>query len=236
MILLELEHVVKRYRRESRVALEDVSLVIEAGEMVVIWGERRSGRSTLLRVAAGIEAPDAGVVRFAGRDLAERGGEMLGGGISYCRKTFRSSAGQTVLDHLIAAQLARRVARSTALSRTWKSLQRVDAEQCATLRATELNPEEAVRVAIARALSSDPQLLVIDEPTLGVGRPERDQILELLRSLADEGVAVLASTGEGTGLLGADRVLSLGRGRLRGDLSPDLTPVTHLRRRLQANG
>ena len=91
--ILELEHVGKRYRHGSRVALEDVSLVIEVGEMVVVWGERRSGRSTLLRVAAGIEPADTGVVRLEERELAAGGGGMLRGGVGYCRKTFRVSAG-----------------------------------------------------------------------------------------------------------------------------------------------
>ena len=71
MALLKLEHVAKCYRRGSRVALDDVSLAIEPGR----WsscGASMSGRSTLLRIAAGIETPDDGLVRFDGRDLAER--------------------------------------------------------------------------------------------------------------------------------------------------------------------
>jgi ABC-type sugar transport system ATPase subunit len=236
MTLLELEHVSKRSHSGSRVALDDVSLVIDAGEMITIWGERRSGRSTLLRIAAGIETPDTGVVRFAGCDLAERHGEMLGDGISYCRKAFRPSGGPTVLDQLMTSQLARRVPRSTAVIRAWKALERTNAEQCARLRATDLKTEEAVRVVIARALTSDPRLLVVDEPTIGVDLLERDGILALLRSLADEGIAVLTSTGEGTGLLGADRVLSLGKGKLHGELAPDLAPVEDLSRRRQARG
>ncbi len=62
--LLSIEHVTKRYRRGrlERVAVRDVSLDLEPGELVVVWGARFSGRSTLLRVAAGIEAPDEGTV------------------------------------------------------------------------------------------------------------------------------------------------------------------------------
>lgn len=236
MTLLELEHISKRYHGGARVALDDVSLVIDAGEMVAIWGERQSGRSTLLRIAAGIESPDTGVARFAGHDLAARGGERLGHGISYCRKAFRASGGPTVLDQLMAGQYARRVPPSTAMIRAWKALERVDAERCARFGITELKTDEAVRVAVARALTSEPRLLVVDEPTIGVDLLERDGILKLLRSLADEGVAVLTSTGEGTGLLGADRVLSLGKGKLRGELTPDLAQVDDLSRRRQARG
>jgi ABC-type sugar transport system ATPase subunit len=230
MTLLELEHVAKGYGRGSRVALADVSLAIDAGEMVVVWGERQSGRSTLMRIAAGIEKPDAGVVRFEGRDLAEWRGETLGRGISYCRRAFRLDWGLTVLDQLVASQLAHRVPRSTAHARAWSALERVDAAWCAALLASDLKMEEAVRVAIARALTSDPRLLVIDEPTIGVDSSRRDDILKLLRSLADEGIAILESTGDGTGLLGADRPLSLGRGRLSGELTPVLAPVSDLAR------
>lgn len=232
MTLLKLDHVGKRY---SRVALDDVSMEIDAGEMVVIWGERQSGRSTLLQIAAGIETPDKGVVRFDDRDLAP-GGKMLGDGISYCRREFRRNRGPTVLDQLISGQLGRRVSQPTALTHAWKALERVQADSCAELAATELKTEETVRVAIARALTCNPRLLVVDEPTIGVDPLKRDGILKLLRSLADEGIAILSSTGEGTGFLGADRVLALGKGKLHGELTPDLAPVTDLSRHRQARG
>jgi ABC-type sugar transport system ATPase subunit len=234
MTLLELEHVAKGYGRGSRTALVDVSLRIDAGEMLVVWGERQSGRSTLMRIAAGIEAPDAGVVRFEGGDLAERHGERLGDGISYCRRAFRLDWGRTVLDQLVAGQLARRVLQSTAQAHAWRALERVDAVSCAGLVASELKVEETVRVALARALTAHPRLLVIDEPTIGVDSSKRDDILKLLRSLADEGVAILQSTGDGTGLLGADRALALGKGRLSGELVPDLAPVSDLARHREA--
>jgi ABC-type sugar transport system ATPase subunit len=236
MILLELEHVSKRYHRGEHVALDDVSMVIDASEMVTVWGERRSGRSTLLRVASGIEAPDTGVVRFAGRDLADRRDEKLGDGISYCRTAFRASAGQHIVDQLTATQLARGIPRPAARSRAWKALERVAAKECATRTSEELNGEEIVRVAIARALACEPRLLVIDEPTIGVDILARDGILALLRSIADGAIAVLACTGEGTGFLGADRVLALHKGRLRGEAAPELAPVTELDRHRQARG
>jgi ABC-type sugar transport system ATPase subunit len=236
MNLLELEHVAKGYGRGSRVVLADVSLAIDAGEMIVVWGERQSGRSTLMRIAAGIEAPDTGVVRFDGHDLAGRHGETLGGGIGYCRKVFRRDWGLTVLDQLVTSQLARWVPRSKAQTHAWRALERVDAVSCATLIATELKVEETVRVAVARALTSDPRLLVVDEPTIGVDSLRRDGILRMLRSLADDGIAILQCTGDGTGLLGADRTLSLGKGTLNGELTPDLASVSDLARHRLARG
>ncbi len=234
MSLLELDRVGSS--RSSRAALEDVSLTIDAGEMVVVWGERRSGRSTLLRIAAGIEPPDRGVVRCHGRDLTERGAEMLGDEIGYCRLGFRPERGVTVLDQLISSQIARKVSQEAALTRACKALERVGAGACSQLSAKDLKTEETVIVAIARALTGDPSLLIVDEPTIGVDPLRRDDILRLLRSLADEGIAILASAGEGTALLGADRVLSLDKGTLRGELDPDLAPVTELERHRRARG
>ena len=83
-LLLELEGVTRRDAHE-RVVLREVSLALRAGELVGVWGMRRSGRSTLLRIAAGVQAPDAGVVRYGGRELTAGAGEALGGEIGYCR-------------------------------------------------------------------------------------------------------------------------------------------------------
>jgi ABC-type sugar transport system ATPase subunit len=231
MALLELAGVGKHYGRGrlERVALRDVSFELSAGELVAVWGRRNSGRSTLLRIAAGLEPPDAGVVSLRGHSLNTRGGEKLREQIRYCRKTFRPTEGQLVIDRLITAQLTRGIQGSSARARAHEALTRVDASHCATLQPGELDTTETVLVGIARALVHQPKLLVIDEPTLGVDVFERDRILSLLRSLADNGIAVLMSVGETTCLAGADRGLSLASGELHGELQPpELAPVVRL--------
>ncbi len=236
MTLLELNRVSLRYKHgaHERVVLDDISLQIQRGELVAVWGMRRSGRSTLLRVAAGIEPPDTGVVRFAGRDLATSAGDELGGGIGYCRLAERGSEASAVLEELTVGQLARGVPQATARGLAFAALERVGASECGARELRELDGSEAVRVALARALALEPSLLVIDEPTKGVDLLERDNILALLRSLADEDIAVLMSSGEATALAGADRALSLSAGRLRGDSSPELADVLPLRRKAGA--
>ena len=232
MSLLQLEHVSKRDRSslDEHFTLRDVSLEMEAGELIAVWGQRRSGRSTLLRIAAGVEAPDSGVVRMGGRDLSARGGELLGAGIGYCLKTFRPNEGQTVLDHVVIGQVARGVAPSLAKARARAAMERAGIERCSELRPSELDCAEVVRASIARALALQPQLLLIDEPTVGVELGERDGILLLLHSLDKDGVAILTSTGETTGLSGA-RALQLSDGELSGRSTREMAPVVHLRRR-----
>jgi ABC-type multidrug transport system ATPase subunit len=231
MSLLELQNVSKRYGRglKERAALRDISLEIEPGELVTVWGRRRSGRSTMLRVAAGVELPDSGTVRFAGADVAANGRAMLGGEIGFCRKTFSINEGQFVLEHLLVGQLARGVSRPRAQERAWEALERTGVGSCAKRTPAELDSGEVVRVSIARALALQPKLLLIDEPTIGVDVLARDAILLLLRSLVDEGLAALTSTGETTGLAGA-RALQLSEGELHGRSTRDLAPVVPLRR------
>jgi ABC-type multidrug transport system ATPase subunit len=232
MTLLALENVGKRYRHglRERLLLDDVSLELSPGELAAVWGPRRSGRSTLLRVAAGIERPDSGVVRFDGRDLIDHGEELLGEGIGYVQKTLRGGETQSALEEVVACLLARGIAGPAARARARAALERTGAAHCAALPPRELDRAESVRVALARTLVLNPRLVIIDEPVNGVELLQRDGILALLRSLAREGVAVLASTADSTGLSGADRALALSDGELRGSPGPELAPVLALRR------
>ncbi|MCL2769866.1 MAG: ATP-binding cassette domain-containing protein, partial [Solirubrobacterales bacterium] len=180
MGLLQLERVAKAYGHGARrkQVLREVSLTVHQHELVAIWGPPRSGRSTLLRIAAGIEAPDAGAVRLRGRPLAVGGGAVAGG-LAYSRPTLRSAEGQVVLEELIAAQLALGVRQAQARARARDALRRVEAHHCEAHRPNELERGEEVRVGIARALLQDPAVLLIDEPIKGVDPRERDRILQL---------------------------------------------------------
>jgi ABC-type multidrug transport system ATPase subunit len=231
MALLELAGVGKRYGRGQleRVALREISFELGAGELLAVWGRRNSGRSTLLRIAAGLEAPDRGSVSLDGRDLHARGSGHLREQIRYCRKTYRATEGHLVIDRLTTAQLTRGIPGPAARARAHEALERAGVSHCATLMPDRLDTAETVLVGIARSLVHQPKLLVIDEPTLGVDVFERDRILSLLRSLADDGTAVLMSVGETTCLAGADRALSLASGELHGELqTPALAPVIPL--------
>lgn len=231
MSLLSLEHVSKRdpYAPEKAV-LANVSLELDERQLTVVWGLRRSGRSTLLRVAAGIERPDVGSVRFAGRDLGREGERLLGGQIGYCQRMLPGGEGRTALEHAMVGPLARWASTAKARELASAALERVGASECAQMREHELSNAESVRVALARTLALEPRLIVIDEPVKGVELTDRDGVLALLRRLADEGVTVLTSTGESTGLSGADQALVLGGGELRGAPAPELAPVLPLRR------
>jgi ABC-type multidrug transport system ATPase subunit len=227
--LLELTHATKRFTSGQRetVALRDVSLALDAGDCVAVYGLRRSGRTTLLRVAAGILPLDEGAARFDGRDLAARSTHALGVEIGYCSPVFDPAHGGSVTDHVAVALLARGVGRTRARARAEEALARAGASACANLDPRELHVDELVRAGIARALVTKPRLLLLDEPTNGVDVLQRDGIMELLRTVADAGTGVLMTVGEP--VAGPDRVLALDAGRLRGDAVHEQAPVVPLR-------
>jgi putative ABC transport system ATP-binding protein len=232
MSLLELRRVSTSRSRGSRriEVLREVSLELDTGEFVAVWGQRHSGRSTLLRVAAGVDLPDTGAVHFDGTELKASGTTELGHGVGYCHVGVGVPAGRAVIDRVRAGLLARGVPAPIAYSTAHQALERVGIERSGELVMGDLDGAEAVRVAIACALVVGPRVLVIDEPTKGVDLLERDKILLLVRSLANEGIAVLISDGDGSALSDADRSLTLADGELRGKATPESGSLLQLHR------
>jgi ABC-type lipoprotein export system ATPase subunit len=232
MSLLALQGVSKRYREPPReqAILRDISLEIDAGEFVVVYGPRRSGRTTVLRLAAGLEAPDTGTVTFRDSAFSPGAWPALGNDIGYVRKQLRAREEQDVLIQVASPLLARGLRVHDAHSQARRALERVGAESYTSLVVPELSIGEAMRVALARSMVLDPALLIVDEPTAGVNLSERDSLLACIRELAHDGVAVLCSTGDAEELAGADQALTLSEGSLRGPERRKLAPVVALRR------
>jgi ABC-type lipoprotein export system ATPase subunit len=231
MSLLRLDRVGKRYRRARRevVALDDVSLTIAPGELVAIWGMPRSGRTTLLRVAAGLEHPDVGAVRFDGHDVHGDPADGLVDGIGFAQVHMAGAGGESILDYVAMPLLARGVDPTAARARAALQLERVAASSFARLQPRDLDPTERVRVAIAQALVTDPRLLLVDDPTRHVDLLEREAVLLLVRSIADGDVAVLMTTGEAMGVSGVDRALTISGGVVRAEAAAHGGQVVALR-------
>lgn len=237
MSLLALDGVSKHYgsaRMHLPPVLRSVSLVIEPGELVAVWGRRRSGRTTLLSVAAGIEPATEGAVHFDGIEVTRR--SMLGvpGGVGFCAAALPPAMGETVVEQ-VAAPLLGAGARVDAAHRSaGAALQRVNAEEHATRGTAELSHSEATRVILARALTMNPKLLLIDQPLAGVPlATERDEVLGLLFDLTrSDGIAVFMAVDESAELAGADRAMTIDGGELRGDVTGrEPADVVPLRRR-----
>jgi putative ABC transport system ATP-binding protein len=230
MSLLALEHVSKRAGRgrASRALLRDVSLDVEPSQFVSIWCLDSLERTTLARIAAGIERPDDGVVKLEGVELQHALAEQRRGRLRFVEPYSAAADGNTVLSYVKMPLLARGATPRHAAARAAASLARAGVSPLADLCVEDLDATELVRVAVAEALASEPRIIVLDDPTCQVDRLARGSIVSLLRSIADEGVAVLTTTSEAIGVAGVDRVLTLRGGKLRADVSAPVAEVIPL--------
>ncbi len=229
--LLSVRGVSKGFVRGDRPlrVLVDVSLEVATGEIVAIVGSRDSGKTTLLRVAAGMERPDRGEVWFAGQELTglsdARRARLLGHEIAW---TDREGSGTRVkVRDLVGLPLTmgRRRGRREVRQLAQAALERVGVAGCAEQRWEDLCSWERVLVGLAQGIVSRPRLLVIDDLLDALGLIRTQEAGDLLRALVAElGCGVLMSVSDpGVGLV-ADRVWSFRRGAL--ELLSDQTQAT----------
>lgn len=211
--------------RERMRVLGDVTFEVWPGELVAILGQRRAGKTTLLRIAAGIEAPDAGTVCLDGVALETLSPSMRTRRLRSVRlapKTWRVARGKPVLDHVALPLLAEGRPLVTAHAKAYEALERVGASHCAGALAAELAPADETRAVLAQALVCEPRVLLVDEPGVMTAPEEREELLQLLRQLADEQphLALVLTSRDTTGIVGARRILTLDDGVLRGASDP----------------
>jgi len=203
-------------RHPTVTALADVSLEVVAGELVVVWGPARSGRTTLLEVAAGLRKPDSGTVAFAGRSPRASLGRHKGFAVVPSGEAALLGAEKLVLDQ-VAFPAMRVMSRWRAQAAADAALRRSGVEDLGQTPMQALSHPERIRVLLARALVREPRLVLMDEPTAGLSHTESERFLKLAQSLVREGIAVLMTDdAEGSALVPGARVLTMQRGMLRG--------------------
>jgi putative ABC transport system ATP-binding protein len=218
--LLRLQSVAKSYRRgprESQV-LRDATLEVEAGSLVSIYGARNSGKTALLKLAAGFELPDSGQVVFDGADLSGLSDRELAqvhrGQIAWVERKGPHTPELTVGDY-VALPLYRELDRHAAQRRALDALAGYGIDEHASARWDELSDCARILAAIAQAMVRDPRLLIADDPTAGLGIIDRERVCAVLRSAAEEhGLGVLMAVPDMPSMLRAHKVLLLSRGRL----------------------
>jgi branched-chain amino acid transport system ATP-binding protein len=202
--VLEVSGLTTRYGEIS--ALRNASLLVGAGEVVGLIGPNGAGKTTLLNTLAGLLEPSEGVVTFDGEDVTGSSPErLLRMGLALVPEHRRIFGDLTVEENL-------RIGGITVSTRRRQSLLEEMAEQFPVLRqkwttaAGYLSGGEAQQLAIARALMSEPRLLMMDEPSLGLAPVMVDVVFELISSLRDRGRTLLVVEQNATRMLDlADR-------------------------------
>jgi putative ABC transport system ATP-binding protein len=223
MNVIALEHVTKRYRDGHRQidVLDDVCLEIYEGEWLGVWGPRRSGKSTLLQVAAGRLRPDEGKAYFNGSEISRMSTDALArlqrrGGVGLLSGDWRPIRTQPVIEYAALPLLSDGLSLREAREPAWRALERAGVASCAYMPAERLSARERVRVSLARVLVHRPRVIMLDEPAALLRPSEAAELYELLRSLGRESpVSIVIASEELAAIRKADRIVSIDDGQLR---------------------
>jgi putative ABC transport system ATP-binding protein len=220
--LLELKDVSKGFLDGARelLVLDDVSVEFGAKELVGIYGERRSGKSTLLKVAAGLEVPDTGMVSFDGKDIAKlsfsEGARLRRRrGLALVSGDWRPElASESVIEHVALPLTSEGVTLADGETAARAVLNRFELIRWAHVATDRLSASERIRVELARAVVREPQVLLVDEPAVFSGPSESRDLYALVHSLANEMTVVIASE-DVEAISGVDRFMTIDDGKLR---------------------
>ncbi|HTR88864.1 MAG TPA: ABC transporter ATP-binding protein [Solirubrobacteraceae bacterium] len=230
--MLELRELCKRYPIDGIEwvdAVDHVSLTLLPGEFLAMYGPSGSGKSTLLLLTAAIITPDEGAVIVDGREISRLAPRAAAGyrlrELGFIRQSLDLIPGADALDNAAIKLLGAGLTARQARRRVAPLLERLGMGHRLSHRADTLSMGERQRVMIARALSTDPKLVLADEPTGNLDSRSGAEVLALLAELcAEREAAVLLATHDPQAAGFADRVSTLRDGQLT-ERPPPSVPV-----------
>jgi putative ABC transport system ATP-binding protein len=208
----------RRYQTGDQVvnALNDVDFAVRPGEFVALMGRSGSGKSTLLHILGGVDRPDRGEVSLEGRAISTMSDAELAGlrrrRIGFVFQFFSLIPTLTVEEN-VAFPLTIDGAPD-AMERARAALASVSLDHRERHRPALLSGGEQQRAAIARALVIQPAIVLADEPTGNLDSATGNEVLDLLRTAADDGHTVIVATHDDSAAARADRILRVSDGRL----------------------
>jgi glutamate transport system ATP-binding protein len=221
--LVRIEGLTKRFG--NFVALDDVTLDVAAGEVVVVLGASGSGKSTLCRCINRLERHDAGTISIDGVPLPEEGKALarLRAEVGMVFQSFNLFSHLTALQNVaLAPTTVKGVPRRQAETEARALLERVGLADKAGSRPAELSGGQAQRVAIARALAMKPKLMLFDEPTSALDPEMINEVVDVMTALAGDGMTMVVVTHEmGFARRAADRIVYMDAGRIVETGTPD---------------
>ncbi|MEU2564536.1 amino acid ABC transporter ATP-binding protein [Streptomyces longispororuber] len=221
--LIELRDV-NKYYGELHV-LRDIDLTVGKGEVVVVIGPSGSGKSTLCRTINRLETIQSGSIRLDGQPLPDEGKALarLRAEVGMVFQSFNLFAHKSVLQNVSLAQIkVRGRGREEADQRSRALLERVGLAAQADKYPAQLSGGQQQRVAIARALAMDPKVMLFDEPTSALDPEMINEVLDVMRQLARDGMTMVVVTHEmGFARSAANRVVFMADGRVIEDRAPE---------------
>ncbi len=206
-------------------ALQDVSLDIHSGQRVVIIGPSGSGKSTLLRSINRLEEIDKGLILVEGLDINSREHDInkIRQNVGMVFQQFNLFPHKTVLQNLTMGPIKLKgISKSDAEEQALTLLKKVGISEKANVFPSMLSGGQQQRVAIARALAMQPDIMLFDEPTSSLDPEMVGEVLDVMVTLAEEGMTMVCVTHEmGFARTVADRIIFMDQGQIVEEGTPD---------------
>src|SRR5215211_2099768 len=205
--------------------LRKINLTVRKGEVVVVLGPSGSGKSTLCRAINRLETIESGTITIDGEQLPGEGKALahLRADVGMVFQSFNLFAHKTVLENVTLGPIkVRRKSAADAKKRGMELLTRVGVDSQAEKYPAQLSGGQQQRVAIARALAMDPKVILFDEPTSALDPEMVNEVLDVMISLAHQGMTMIVVTHEmGFARRAADRVVFMADGEVVEQAQPE---------------
>ncbi|PSL56357.1 amino acid ABC transporter ATP-binding protein (PAAT family) [Saccharothrix carnea] len=205
--------------------LKNVTLEVPKGQVVVVLGPSGSGKSTLCRTINRLEPIESGVIEVDGQPLPAEGKELarLRADVGMVFQSFNLFAHKSIVDNVMLAPVkVRKTPTAQARKTAMELLERVGIANQAEKYPAQLSGGQQQRAAIARALAMRPKVMLFDEPTSALDPEMVQEVLDVMTTLAKEGMTMLVVTHEmGFARKAADRVIFMSDGEVVEDSTPE---------------
>ena len=221
--MINVRNLYKRFGKNE--VLKDINETIKKGEVVVIIGPSGSGKSTFLRCLNLLEEPTSGVINFEGEDITDKNVDInkIREKMGMVFQQFNLFPHKTVMENLtIGPTKIKNISNGDAVKKGSELLEKVGLLDKKNVYPNSLSGGQKQRIAIARALAMEPDVMLFDEPTSALDPEMVGEVLNVMKSLAKDGMTMVVVTHEmGFAKEVGDRILFMDEGRIIEEGTPE---------------
>lgn len=199
-MLLNIQNIYKNYGKEPMIVpvLKDVSLEVVQGDYIAIMGPSGSGKTTLMNIIGCLDRASLGTYLFEDEDISEMNDDALSdlrlNKIGFVFQNFNLLSSETAQENVALPLIYAGIDKEKRNQRAIDVLNKVGLQDRISFNPSQLSGGQKQRVAIARAIINNPKILLADEPTGALDQASGKQVMELFKSLNDEGVTIIMIT------------------------------------------
>lgn len=199
-MLVNIQNIYKNYGKEPMIVpvLKDVSLEVVQGDYIAIMGPSGSGKTTLMNIIGCLDRASLGTYLFEDEDISEMNDDALSdlrlNKIGFVFQNFNLLSSETAQENVALPLIYAGIGKEKRNQRAIDVLNKVGLQDRISFKPSQLSGGQKQRVAIARAIINNPKILLADEPTGALDQASGKQVMELFKSLNDEGVTIIMIT------------------------------------------